>query len=330
MSEKYFPKEAAQFAALLETFAGKKVAVIGHLRPDGDCIGSQVAVCRMLRARGCDATCVNGHAIPANLRAFVGDTPYIENGDFTRDGHEGFFTDCSDAGRAGPELAKMFPDAAANLDHHMSNPLFARENIVLPTAAAACFMIAAFALDAGIEFDATTAQALYVGIVTDTGQFQYPATTSDVLAVAAELLRRGASVRATTDAIYEHDTFARLALLQRFLKSLTLYENGRVCAGTITQADLTETQTTREDLEEFVNYARRIDGVDIAVLIEELNGSVKGSIRAKDERYRADLLAQKLNGGGHVLAAGFRLSNTPFVEGKNHILNTIRQHLQTT
>ncbi|MDR3228487.1 MAG: DHH family phosphoesterase [Puniceicoccales bacterium] len=324
----FYPTESAHFQKLLASFHGKRVAVIGHLRPDGDCIGSQVALCRILRSLGTDAVCVNGHTIPANLQAFVGDTPFVLANNFTPDGHEALYTDCADLGRAGDTLAALFPEPAANIDHHISNTRFARENIVLPDAAAVCAMLAAFVSDSAIAIDAVTAQALYTGIVTDTGQFKYPSTTPEVLEAAAGLLRRGACVRTTTDALYEHSTFAQNALLQRFLASLRLEHGGRVCIGETRLVDFEQTGTSSDDTEDFNDYPRCIDGVDIAVTLEEQRTSVKGSLRAKDGHLRMDVLGKALGGGGHVCAAGFRLPNETLESARAKVLATIATHLE--
>ena len=85
----YFPEESVRFRALLESLRGRKVAVLGHMRPDGDCIGSQVALARLLIAAGIPAVCVNRHAVPRTLKEFVGDTPFLHETEFKADGHRG-------------------------------------------------------------------------------------------------------------------------------------------------------------------------------------------------------------------------------------------------
>jgi phosphoesterase RecJ-like protein len=327
MSIPFFPNESARFRALLENLRGRRIAILGHLRPDGDCIGSQVALCRVLRAQGTDAVCVNGHAVPRNLQFLVKDTPFFSGADFDPNRREAVFVDCSDANRSGATLVQKFPRPLANIDHHVSNEKFATENIVLPDAAAACAMLAAFLLDNALPFDAVTAQALYTGIVTDTGQFKYPSTTPEVLEIAGHLLRAGAEIPKITSSLYEQDSFTRLALLQRFLASLRLYDSGRVCCGKITAADFAATGATREDVEGFVDYARCIEGVDIAVLLEEASDGIKGSLRAKDSRYRADLLAKELGGGGHVLAAGFFAPGLSLASDESRVLGIVSGHL---
>jgi phosphoesterase RecJ-like protein len=323
----YFPHESATFRELLANLRGKRTAILGHLRPDGDCIGSQVALCRVLRDAGADAVCVNGHTVPRNLRFLVRDTPFSLGADFAVDGREAVFVDCSDPGRAGNTLVGKFAVHAANIDHHVSNTRFAGVNIVLPEAAAACAMLAAFLFDTGTAFDAATAQALYTGIVTDTGQFKYPATTPEILEIAARLLRAGASIPATTSALYEESPFAGLALLQRFLATLELRDGGRVCVGEIPAGTYEATGTTSEDADGLVDYARCVAGVDIAVLLEDAPNGVKGSLRAKDPRYRGDLLAAKLGGGGHVLAAGFFQPGATLANDRQRILGIVSAHL---
>ncbi|MDR2863366.1 MAG: DHH family phosphoesterase [Puniceicoccales bacterium] len=331
MSSLYFPEESARFQSLLNSLRAKRVAVLGHMRPDGDCIGSQVALCRILHTTvGADAICVNHHTVPRNLQAFVGDTPFLHENDFVPDGHVAVCTDCSDLTRIGKALVARFSSFEGNIDHHLSNSLFARENIVLPSAAAACHMIAAFAFDLGLPLDAVTAQALYVGIVTDTGQFKYPSTTPEVLEISARLVRLGASPQAATASLYEHDSFGRLALLQRFLASLKLYAAGKICIGEIPLGTFEATGTTREDTEGLVDYARCIDGVDVAALLEEMPDGVKGSLRAKDARYRVDQLGKKLNGGGHALAAGFNLEGASLDKDRQRIVDIITTHLSHT
>jgi phosphoesterase RecJ-like protein len=328
MSNEFFHEaEARLFKRVLEDLGGKRVAVLGHLRPDGDCIGSQVALCRVLRDAGADAVCVNSHPIPANLRFLAEGTPFHCGTDFDADGREAVFVDCAGLDRVGDALAGKFASAAVNIDHHVSNTRFARVNIVLPESAAACAMLAAFLADTRTPFDARTAQALYTGMVTDTGQFRYSSTTPEVHELAARLIRAGASVSATTSALHEQNRPAMLALLQEFLATLQFRDNGRVCAGEITAAALGKTGATREDAEGFVDYPRCLAGVDIAVLLEETAAGVKGSLRAKNPIYRVDLLGRALDGGGHILAAGFHLRGATLAEGRRRVFETITRHL---
>lgn len=329
--KKYFPEESARFSALLERLDGKRVAVLGHVRPDGDCIGAQLALCRILRSRGIDAVCVNHHAVPYNLKGFVRDTPFFREEEFENDGRLAVSVDCGNLARLGKSLlAKAFPQGVfAAIDHHETNEFFATgENIVIPSAAATCHILAAFCEDCGIAIDEALAEALYVGICTDTGQFRYSATTAEVMELAAALVRAGASPAEISRQLYEQEKFGKLELLQRYLATATLLADGKVALAWIPKDAFEATGTTREDAENFVNYLRGIAGVKIACQLEQSHTGVKGSIRASEDRMRADVLAQKLNGGGHIRAAGFNLDGADLDRDREKIVAVILDHLR--
>lgn len=326
----YFENESERFLKLLAKLDGKRVAVIGHVRPDGDCIGAQLALCRILRSRGIDAVCVNHHHVPYNLKRFVGDTPFFHEDDFENDGRIAVSVDCGSLSRLGKSLMeKAFPQGVfAAIDHHETNEFFAsEENIVVPTAAATCHLLAAFCLDNGIEIDPALATALYVGIVTDTGQFQYSSTRAEVLDIAGTLVRLGASPELISHELYEQEKFQKLGLLQRYLATATLLADGQVAVAWIPKDAFEATGTTREDAENFVNYLRGIAGVKIACQLEQSHTGVKGSLRATDDVMRVDLLAKKLNGGGHIRAAGFNLDGADLDRDREKIIAVLLEHL---
>ncbi len=327
----YFEKESKRFGELLRSLEGKRVAVLGHVRPDGDCIGAQVAMCRILLRRGIDAVCVNHHSVPYNLTAFVGDTPFFHEDDFVNDGRIAVSVDCSGLSRVGKSLLeKSFPQGVfAAIDHHESNEFFAtNENIVLPRAAATCEILAGFCLDLGITIDATIATALYVGIATDTGQFQYSSTTANLFEIAGALVRCGASPERISREIYEQEKFGKLDLLQRYLATAKLLEGGQIAVAWIPKDAFAATGTTREDAENFVNYLRSIAGVKIACQLEQSHTGVKGSLRGTCDEARVDLLAKKLNGGGHIRAAGFNLDGADLDVDREKIFAVVAEHLR--
>ena len=188
----FFPEESSRFAAAIEQLKGKKVAVCGHLRPDGDCIGSIVAVVRVLKTLGIEAVGLNRDEVPATLKAFVGDTPFMLASDFQPDGHVAVTVDCADQKRIGERLNELFPEVVLNVDHHISNKAYAQQNLIIATASATAEILAGFYMDLGYEIDAITAQALYVGIATDTGQFRFPSTTPETFEIARRLCECGA------------------------------------------------------------------------------------------------------------------------------------------
>lgn len=307
---KFYPELSARFAALLPRLVGRKIAVIGHARPDGDCIGSQVSLCRALRAHGLDAVCVNPDPVPRRLQFLVGDTVFLRTDDVLPIAATltALFVDCADGARGGERLKAAFPTPLAMIDHHLSNAGFAEVNLLDTASAATCEILAGLLLDNGLPIDATTAQALYAGILTDTGQFRFASTSRRCFLLAAELLERGARPSEAGYELYERETPGKLMLLQRFLASLRMECGGRLCIGTLPAGIFEETGTSVEDTEGLVDYARCVDGVDVGVLIEErADGTVKASLRAKEPAYRVDLIAGQFNGGGHACAAGLNL-----------------------
>lgn len=306
----YYPQQKEAFTALLDAVKGHRVAVIGHMRPDGDCIGSQVALTRVLRAIGVDAVAVNRHEAPRDIEPVVQDTPLLVWDQFENNDHISINVDCADPIRISQKLLDIFPKPLGNIDHHLSNPGYGEINIIESDSAATAEVLAGLFFDFDLPVDAVTAQALYVGIATDTGQFRFPSTTEQVFKICSRLIDCGASPSEAAKHLFENERFNKLALLQRFLASLRLELGGRVCVGRLPLKVYEDTSAWREEAEGFVDYARDISGVEIGLLLEEYeDGMLKGSLRAKDAKYRVDQVAQKFGGGGHACAAGFNVDS---------------------
>lgn len=305
-----FLKQSADFAEAISNLNDLPVLVLGHRRPDGDCIGSQVALTRALLALGKDARAVNQDPVPRTLQKFVGDTPFFPPDQVADGEYQVITVDCADHQRVGDALINRFSKVDLNIDHHVSNTQYGENNFILPDACATGEILAKFFFDSKYQVDKTTAEALYLGICTDTGQFCYSATNASVFEVCRMLCEAGANPSGIAHELYEKEKPGRIQLLQRFLASFQMEYDNRVCIGSIMGKYYTETGTKPEDAENFVDYARSLDGVEIGVLLEERNGKIKGSFRAKDENLRVDLLAKEFNGGGHTCAAGFNVDGT--------------------
>lgn len=329
MRSKFYPEDSERFGEAIERIRGKRVAVLGHQRPDGDCIGSTVAVVRLLRSFGMRAIGLNRDATPNTLKSFLGDTPMALAEDFRpEEGHVAISVDCAEFKRMGDRLNQFFPEVELNIDHHISNKRYGAGNIVVPSACATAEILAGIYLDNGYEIDPITAQALYVGIATDTGQFRFDSTTPDTFEIARRLCECGARPAEAAYQLYERNSLAKMQLLQHFLSSLTMEYNGRVCIGLIENGVYASTGSTVDDSEGLVDYARAIDGVEIGGLIEERNGALKGSLRAHDPKFRVDLIARQFNGGGHACAAGLNVENSSIKEFYPILMKAIEEHLK--
>ena len=308
--EKFYAQLSVEFGRLLASLAGKKVAVIGHARPDADCIGSQVALARMLAARGHDVICVNADPVPRRLRFLVDGMEFFRADEVLKSTEDraAIFVDCADHARCGERLKRYYAAPFAAIDHHLSNVGFAATNLVDSASAATCEILAGVFFDNGLPVDPQCAQALYAGILTDTGQFRFNSTSRRCFLLAGELVARGAQPAEAGYQLYERETQGKLRLLQHFLASLKIECGGRVCIGTLPPGIFETTGSTGEDTEGLVDYARSIEGVDIGALVEErADKTVKASLRAKDPVYRVDSIAAQFNGGGHACAAGLNL-----------------------
>lgn len=305
----FFPELTPIFKEFVETYARRKVCVIGHARPDGDCIGSQIALSEMLELSGVDVLAVNADRIPEAFNYLdgisrigivnpsgLGDLPLV-------------YVDCADEFRVGPKTSEALADRrrVLNIDHHITNTRYAERNLIDADASATCEILAGIALDVGLDFGAPIAQAMYTGIVTDTGRFSYAATSSRVFELCSELVKRGASPQVATQNLFENETLSRMKLLERFLASLTLECDGKVCVGQLRQRDFVETNTSYQDTEGFVDYARTIKGVSVGVLLEERKTETKSSLRANRKELRVDQVAQLFGGGGHACAAAMSI-----------------------
>lgn len=325
----YYPTLSELFSNSLKELRNQNIAVIGHLRPDGDCIGSQIALVRTLKALGANAIALNKDTVPQSLQFFIKDTPFAHSNFALYKDYIPVTVDSSDTSRIGSALTAQFPLINLNIDHHLSNLNFAQNNLVDPQAAATCEILAGIFLDLNIPIDPITAEALYLGIATDTGQFRYSMTNAQVFSICTQLINLGANPSITAHELYEREPLARILLLKEFLATLKLELNGKLCIGTLTEAMFKSTGTNKEHTEQLVDYPRSIDGVIIAAVLEQRSdNSIKGSLRAKNDAVRVDILAKNFNGGGHASAAGFSIEAKPeqfyplFIETtKNHLSN---------
>jgi bifunctional oligoribonuclease and PAP phosphatase NrnA len=303
-----YPQLHDVFTRLLAACAARRVVVIGHARPDGDCIGSQVALARLLRSRGVDAVCCNPDPVPRRLEFLVpADMAFVPLETALAEERAAIFVDCADRNRATVRFSEAFPRPLGNIDHHLSNPNFAEFNLVDTPSAATAEILAGLVQDSELPLDPVVAMGLYTGIATDTGQFRFAATTERTFRLSAALVAAGADPARMGLELYERETLGKLQLLQRFLASLETYADGRVCIGLLPDGVYEQTGTNTEDAEGLVDYARAIDGVEIGALVEVRKSAIKGSLRAKHSDYRVDQLAAKFNGGGHACAAGLNV-----------------------
>jgi len=321
------PEFSKTFLNVLKEAKGKRVAIVGHMNPDGDCIGSQIGLCRILNALGIESVAVNQDSIPHNLVPFVGDTPFVTPKKLPFEADVSIYVDCGELTRAGKLLSDLFPEPLLNIDHHLSNPNFAKHNIVHTESAATTEILARLVLENELPLDTITAQAFYVGIATDTVQFRSPSTSQEVFSICAKLIEHGAEPTVASLHLYDSEPLRKLLLLRLFLDTLKIEVNGKVCIGILNDAMYDEVHARPLDSDGFVNYTRTIENVEIGALIEEHHGNIKGSLRSKRPEMRLDVLAAKFEGGGHACASGFSIREETLDNFYPRFLSAVESHL---
>ncbi len=297
-----------------------------HENPEGDAIGSELALALALRKMGKTVTVLNADPVPENLRFLPGADTVV----FDEDGAKyevAVVLDCGSperTGRVGAELRKC--PFMVNIDHHRTNGDHAGLSLVDPDAAATGLLVHRILAAMGFEIDHDVAVNIYVAVLTDTGSFHYGNSSPEAFVVAGEMVRRGVDPWAVAEQVYETQSAMRLRLLGRVLDSLEVACGGKVASITTLRADLAEFRSGKDALEGFINYPRSIVGTEVAVSFrEEDGGMVRVSFRSKG-RVDVSAVAAEFGGGGHRNAAGCTVSGT-VPEVKRKVLEALEAAL---
>jgi len=290
------------------------IALASHVRPDGDAIGSVVALGDALRRAGKTVTILNQDGVPDRYQ-FLPDTASVKlpaslDGPLEVDAF--IALDTSDAKRLGDSVwAAVKQETLIVIDHHVSNPGFGDLNYIDVESPATGQIVFDLIQEMGWELSPTARDHLWVAIVTDTGSFQYPNTTDRTLEIGAELVRLGVDVGRLSARIYQGYPYRRLQLLRELLNSMQLCCGGRVASWKMRREALDRLQIMPEDTEGLIDQLRSIDGVIAAVSFEEATPElVRISARSKSKDVDVAALCGKFGGGGHVLAAGASVMGT--------------------
>ncbi len=291
--------------------AAGRILILGHVRPDGDAIGSQVALASSLREAGKKVLVLNEDGCPSSLLFLPG------SGMVSRPGEEDFEADLCVAldtanrerlGEGCLEVASKVP-RLINIDHHISNEGYGDLVHVDALAPATGQIVFELLMQEGLPLTSEARDCLFVAISTDTGGFRYSSTTARTYEIAAELIRRGANCGALSTSIYERYPFRRLELLRELLGVLRLSPDGRVASWALDLGMKEKLSLQPEDSENLTDLIRAVDTVDVAVFFEEVDGGmVRVSMRSKRAE-AADVceVCRCFGGGGHVMAAGARV-----------------------
>ena len=294
------------------------VLILTHVRPDGDTIGCGAALCQALRDMGKTAYLLVNDGITSTYEKYA--APYWAAADFVP-AHI-VAVDIAAVGLL-PDNAKCYEDRVELcIDHHPSNTFYAGQTCLDATAAAACEIVYEIVREL-TPVTPTIALALYVGISTDCGCFQYANTTPKTHRIAAELMEI-ADVAAVNHDLFRIKSRVRLQMESRMVSEMELYDEGRVVVMQIPLALRQEFHATEADIEELSSLAAQVEGTDCGITLRELKpGVVKISLRT-GPRVDACAACQKLGGGGHRAASGATVEGT-MDEVKAKILQAVEE-----
>jgi len=301
-----------------------------HVNADGDGAGSEAALGGWLRRSGHDATVVNPTPLPDGYQFLLDGIPAWTHSDeqgraAIREADLVVVLDTAEPSRLGQVMPLIDSHRVLTIDHHPAvSPSLGEPSVRDATAAAAGELVYDLITGAGDEPTLAEARALYAAISTDTGSFRYGNTTSRVHLITAHLVSLGVDPEDMYHRLYGGYTMARLALLQRALAGIRTHDRLPVASISLTHADMTETGATRDDVEGIVEYARRLVGIEVAVLLRELaDGRTKVSLRTSGDTDVA-AAARVLGGGGHVKAAGAVLDST-LVDARSRVIGVLEE-----
>jgi phosphoesterase RecJ-like protein len=331
MSEITHTPNHATFEQIGEVLrAHQSFVLLSHVRPDGDAIGSQIALGFSLLAMGKSVRLINEDGLPDNL-AFLPGSGRIESPpDVPLDVEVAIALDTATKPRLGDRALVAASKAGIwlNIDHHISNPQYGDLNLIDSTSPATGQILYDLITRLELPLPPESRDAIYVAVSTDTGSFQYPSTTAKTYELAADLIRRGVDVGAINSKTYDELPYRRLELMRALLGTLVRTPDGMVAYWELHDQTRIDLGLLPEDSEGLIDVIRAIRGVQLAVFFEELaDGKIRVSMRSKDRRLDVCKIAMEFGGGGHALAAGLRMPG-PLAEAKAQVLGAIARRVE--
>lgn len=309
--------------------ASQTICVVGHVRPDGDCIGSQLGLTLALQNAGKTVTCWNDDKVPAKL-AFLDPKKVVQT---PEPGHKFdlvIATDCASLERLGTAAEHIKERGLfINIDHHASNTRYADLNWIAAKEPSTGELIFKLLKAANWSITPQISDCLFTAVSTDTGSFQYPTTTPATYHVAGELVKRGANLAMICDEVYQSYPLARVRLLKHVYNSFRLTHDNQIAYFWLKKRDYTRTGSDPSDSEGLIDHIRAIEPVVVACVFEEIEPTLtRISLRSKDQRVDVNKIAQMFGGGGHPAAAGARIEGTPLA-AQRKVIGAVKKALDS-
>ena len=289
--------------------ASETIAICAHTSPDGDALGSQLALASIIAERWpnkqVQGLLADDNDVPRIYRFLEGADRLIRASEY--DGCPDLFVcvDLSAASRLNKAQEVLARSAhVAVIDHHPASESFWEAGIVRPAAAAAGVIVCEFARHLGVVLSLGAAQCLFCAVATDTGRFQYQNADSEAFEIASELVAAGADPSEVSLRVYQSDRIDYLHLEARVMGRIRTFEDGRIAYSYATLADLEATGVDTSECDGLIDIVRRVDGAEVALFLRQSGNVVRGNLRAKGN-LDVSGVAREMGGGGHPAASGF-------------------------
>jgi phosphoesterase RecJ-like protein len=290
--------------SLLERYQHSIILI--HIRPDGDAIGSALALEKALKQKGKSVELFCADVIPAKYSFLPGVYNFRDHLNPNNRENLIFILDCSDLDRLGymKETVLNLSGTIVNIDHHITNDCFGDYNIVDASASATAEILYRLLNENSINIDPEISLCLYVGISSDTGSFKYENTSPQAMYIAAKLLEQGINPSLVSQKIFDEVSVPAIKLLRDALATLTFEQEGRIAWMKVRDDMLQKHQAKPEELDGFVNYVKNIEDVEAGIFFyhTDNNGETKVAFRSKT--IDVSRIAKIFGGGGHPRAAG--------------------------
>ena len=320
--------ENATFAQIGEAFAAhQSFAVVSHVRPDGDAIGSILALGHALEQMGKSVRYLNNDGCPESL-AFLPGSEKVEISSEAKDVdiEVAITLDTAAHARVGEGSLEAIKDAKMiiNIDHHYSNPGYGDLNYIDSNSPATGQIIYDLLTALDLPISEITRDSIYVAVSTDTGSFQYSGTTQRTYEMAADLVARGLNVGEINQLTYDNQPYRKVELMRELLNTLDSSDEGKLVWWNLAEETKTKLGLVDDDTEGMIDFIRAVSGVVVAIFFEELGGGkIRVSMRCKDKRINASDVCGVFGGGGHALAAGIRMDG-PIEDAREKVLAEVR------
>jgi len=290
----------------------KTFCIVGHVRPDGDCVGSQLALALALRNEGKRVTCWNEDPIPQKYK-FLDREGLFQKPKSGKKFDCVIATDCASfarLGAAGKHTTNR--KILINIDHHESNPRYGDVNWISAREPSCGELIFRLLKAAHWPITKPIADLLFAAVSTDTGSFQYPTTRPGTFHTGAELVTRGADLARICNEVYQSYPLSRARLLKHVYSKFRLAADDQIAYLWLKKEDFSRTGAESDDTEGLIDHIRDIEPVVVACVFEELEPELtRISLRSKSDKINVNEIAAQFGGGGHPAAAGARIPGKP-------------------